>query len=59
MLVLSRRCGERIHIGNDITITVVDVDRNKIRLGIDAPSHVGIWREEISPRTNPPAEPQS
>ena len=38
MLVLSRLEGETIHIGPDIVITVVSIDRNKIRLGIDAPS---------------------
>lgn len=60
MLILTRKPGERIHIGDDITITIVDRDRNKIRVGIEAPRGVGIWREEISPRaaTNPPAEPQ-
>ena len=37
MLVLSRKLGEKIHIGADITITVVEMRGNQIRLGIDAP----------------------
>ena len=47
MLVLSRRLGERIVIGEDIVITVVKIDRDKIRLGIEAPRGVSIWREEM------------
>ena len=47
MLVLSRKPGEKIHIGTDITITVIEVQGNKIRLGIDAPVDVPIWRAEI------------
>ena len=49
MLVLSRRPGESVVIGDDITITVVDIDRGKIRLGIEAPRNVPIWREELLP----------
>ena len=49
MLVLSRKLGEVISIGDDITITVVDIDRGKIRLGIEAPRNVPIWREELLP----------
>lgn len=47
MLTLSRVRGEVIHIGDDITITVVDVDRNKVRLGISAPKEVPVHRAEI------------
>ena len=47
MLVLSRKPGEQIHIGTDITITVVDVGGNRIRLGIDAPEAVSIFRAEL------------
>jgi carbon storage regulator len=47
MLVLSRRLGERILIGENISITVVDIDRGKIRLGIEAPRDVSIWRKEL------------
>lgn len=47
MLVLTRRRGETIMIGDDVTITVVGVDRNQVRLGIHAPDKVSIHREEI------------
>lgn len=47
MLVLSRRLGEKIKIGNDIWITVVDIDRNKVRIGIEAPRDVFIARKEL------------
>jgi len=47
MLVLSRKLGEKIHIGPDITITIVDIDRGKIRLGIEAPREVPIFRDEL------------
>lgn len=49
MLVLSRKLNERLYIGDNIVITVVDIDRNKIRLGIQAPKDVPIMREEIRP----------
>jgi carbon storage regulator len=47
MLVLTRREDERIIIGNDIWITVVRVDGNKVKLGIDAPKNISVFREEI------------
>jgi carbon storage regulator len=47
MLVLSRKLGEKIYIGDNICITVVDIDRGKIRLGIEAPRDVKIFREEL------------
>ena len=49
MLVLSRKLGEKIFIGDNICITVVDIDRGKIRLGIEAPRDVKIFREELLP----------
>jgi len=49
MLVLTRKIGERIFIGDDIILTVVDIERGKIRLGIEAPKEVPIWREELRP----------
>jgi carbon storage regulator len=48
MLVLSRKPGEKINIGSGITITVVEVRGNKIRLGIDAPENVPIFRAELN-----------
>ena len=49
MLVLSRKLGEKICIGENICITVVDIDRGKIRLGIEAPRDVPIFRQELLP----------
>jgi carbon storage regulator len=49
MLVLSRKLGEKIFIGESICITVVDIDRGKIRLGIEAPRDVPIYRQELLP----------
>ena len=47
MLVLSRKPGEKIHVGSGITITVVQFQGNRVRIGIDAPADVSICREEI------------
>ena len=49
MLVLSRKLGEKIIIGDNIVVTVVKIDRNQIRLGIEAPQEVPVYREEIAP----------
>jgi carbon storage regulator len=49
MLVLSRKLGEKILIGENIVLTVVKIDRNQIRLGIEAPGDVTVYREEICP----------
>ena len=49
MLVLSRRLGEKIYVGEDIVITIVDIDRGKIRIGIEAPRDVPIYRHELLP----------
>jgi len=49
MLVLSRKLGEKIIIGNDIVVTVVKIDRNQVRIGIEAPHDVPVYREEILP----------
>ena len=55
MLVLSRKLGEKIVIGDNIIVTVVKIDRNQIRLGIEAPHEVPVYREEIAPnRANKP-----
>ena len=47
MLVLSRRRDESIVIGEDIVVTIVEVGRGRVRLGISAPSSVSIRREEV------------
>ena len=43
MLVISQKKGEKLHIGRDITVTVVDIKANKVRLGIEAPSELTIF----------------
>ncbi len=47
MLVLTRRIGEKIHIGDDITVTVIGTCRGTVRLAFDAPRSVEVHREEI------------
>jgi carbon storage regulator len=47
MLVLTRKNGEKIVIDGDIEITVVAVRGNQVRLGIEAPKEVSVWREEL------------
>ncbi len=47
MLILTRRVGEALKLGEDITVTVLGVRGNQVRIGIDAPKSVAIQREEI------------
>jgi carbon storage regulator len=47
MLVLSRKQGERLNIGDDVTITVLEVRGRRVRLGIKAPDHVHVMRAEL------------
>lgn len=48
MLILSRRSGESITIGDDIRITITRIIGNQVRIGIDAPKHVKILRDELT-----------
>lgn len=57
MLVLSRKLGEKIVIGDKIVVTVVKIDRNQIRIGIEAPQEVSVYREEIAPTVVSKREP--
>ena len=50
MLVLTRKVGEQIKIGDEIVVSVVEVDRGSVRLGIDAPRHISILRQEVYDR---------
>jgi carbon storage regulator len=69
MLVLTRKVGERIHIGEDIVVTVVRIQNDKVRIGIEAPTNVAIHREEVYRRVHaaqaasglstPPAPPKA
>jgi carbon storage regulator len=55
MLVLTRLPGQRIHIGDDIVLTVVRVDGGKVRLGIEAPSSMRVLRQELCEIAEPVA----
>jgi carbon storage regulator CsrA len=50
MLILTRRVGEVIMIGDDVTVTVLGVNGNQIRIGVNAPKNVAVHREEIYDR---------
>lgn len=65
MLVLSRKVNERIQIGDDITITVVRLSTGSVRIGIEAPGHMTILRDELhsgrfeEPKSRELVHPQS
>ena len=50
MLILTRKPGERVRIGEDIVITVFGVNGNQVRIGVDAPRAIEVHREEIYER---------
>lgn len=49
MLVLSRKLWQRFQVGQDVRVTVVKIDRNSVRIGIEAPDDINVYREEIVP----------
>jgi carbon storage regulator len=57
MLILMRRAGESIHIGSNIVVTLVSLDRNRARIGIQAPRDIAVDREEIAKKKQSGIEP--
>lgn len=47
MLILSRKPGESVYLGDDIKLTVISIRGQQIKLGLDVPEHVPVYREEI------------
>ena len=50
MLILTRRIGETVMVGDDVTITILGIKGSQVRVGINAPKHVAVHREEIYER---------
>ena len=57
MLILTRNVGQTIKIGDDVSITVLGVQGNQVRIGIDAPREVSVHREEVYKRIEAEKEP--
>ena len=53
MLVLSRKSGQSVRVGNDVRIVIVRIEKGRVRIGIDAPGHVLVAREELDPLDAP------
>jgi carbon storage regulator len=59
MLVLTRKAGEKIRIGDNVTITVCELEGNKVRLAIEAPRHIRILRTELVDYLKPETVPDA
>lgn len=57
MLILTRRVGETVMIGDEVTVTVLGVKGNQVRLGVNAPKDIPVHREEIYERIRREKEP--
>ena len=51
MLILMRQIGETLMIGDEVTVTVLTVKGNQVRLGVNAPKHIAVHREEVYEKT--------
>ncbi len=58
-MILMRRIGEKLMIGDDVTVTILGVQGNQVKIGIDAPKEVEIWREELYQQIQDDKEEQS
>jgi len=47
MLILTRKAGESLHLGDDIKITVLKIQGNQVKLGLDVPKALTVYREEV------------
>ncbi len=56
MLIITRRQTETVSLGNDITLTIVKVNGEKVRIGVDAPPHMKVLRAELEIDIQPQAE---
>ena len=59
MLILTRRVGETVMIGNNVTVTVLGVKGNQVRVGVNAPKDVAVHREEIYERIKREQDPDA
>lgn len=47
MLVLTRKLNEKIRVGDDITVTIIQIDKGSVKIGFEAPENVSIYRDEV------------
>lgn len=59
MLILTRRAGERLRIGDDVIVTILEIRGTQARIGIEAPKSVAVDREEIYLRKQAASSPQA